>query len=214
MKFLSKLFGKDEPDDADDRDEPLPWGEDDTYSAGGIFVEDADEGYECALGLPSSEAFPGYDERGGDNVWGGVEVNAEPDFETDHPPQVAAQHSENEWVSLRVRLQAEPRNEQLHASVRRAIPLRSERIEFYEELAATYQGEPYHSLSLARAYRAAGQNQDAVVSYQRYLRSVMDADAFEELADAYSSLGETYLAKSSQQIASSMRKKGDRCSNS
>jgi tetratricopeptide (TPR) repeat protein len=111
-------------------------------------------------------------------------------------------------LTLRLNLQSDPRATAHHDAVRRAIPLRDDRIDFYEELVSTSPSENYHSLSLARAYRAAGQNSDAVSHYQRYLRSAMDAEAFEELAEVYHAVGQAYLSSSSRQIAQSIRCKG------
>jgi tetratricopeptide (TPR) repeat protein len=120
----------------------------------------------------------------------------------------------SEWAGLRMRLQADPRSADAHAAVRRAISLREDRIDFYQELVDTYPEEVYHYLSLARAYRAAGQEREAIPHYQRYLRSRLEAEALDELAEVYSLVGERYLAESSRQIAQSLRSKGGSCSSS
>lgn len=63
-------------------------------------------------------------------------------------------------------------------------------------------------LEQARGFRDEGRNRAAVPCYQAYLRVVMDADVFEELAEVYSSIDDSYMASSARQIAQSIRSKG------
>lgn len=195
MKFLNKLFKKGESEEPYDPviDEAFPFDPEDELGHDPAFEPNYSHGYEAQL----SVADP-------------LEVEA-PKLQA--PVVPVEQGPNSEWSSLRLKLLADPRSPEHHAAVRRAISLREERIDFYEELATGNQDEPYHGLSLARAYRAAGQSQDAVPHYQRYLRTVMEAEVFEELAEVYSSIGQTYLASSARQIAQSILK-GDQCSSS
>lgn len=197
MKFLNKLFKKGESGEVDDPvlEEAFPSDPEDEPGHDSAFEPNYSHGYEAQLGSDDSpQAVP------------------QPQ-QVPAPPPPVEQGPNSEWTTLRQKLLADPRSSEHHAAVRRAISLRDERIDFYEELATSNQDEPYHGLSLARAYRAAGQSQDAVPHYQRYLRTVMDAEVFEELAEVYSSIGQTYLATSARQIAQSILK-GDQCSSS
>lgn len=216
MRFLNKLFKKGEGQDDKDFDPVIEE----------AFPNDDDEGLD-ALGNSFSR---GYEDQLGPPP---AQVESEPELESssDHhasspwqgqePPGLASSSMlepvedglQSEWRSLRLKLQSDPRSQEHHAAVRRAISLRQERIDFYEELADAYESEPYHRLSLARAFRDAGQSKAAIPHYQRYLRAVMDAEVFEELAEVYSSQGETYLASSARQIAQSISK-GGLCSSS
>ncbi len=98
-------------------------------------------------------------------------------------------------------LQAEPKDESAHRSVRSTIEDPKERINFYRDLVRNDKEEAYHSLSLARAYREADQTKVAVVHYQKFLRAEKDSMAYEELADAYDELGKTNLSESMRKAA-------------
>jgi tetratricopeptide (TPR) repeat protein len=208
MKFLNKLFGKGAASEAaPDKilEEAFPAEAEEEYNALQETVGDGDDDAVEAATLDDF-APPAVDE---------VEASPEPEPNATGPSSSAdSDGPSSEWVALRLKLQADPRGAAGHEAVRRAITLRDERIDFYEELASTYHDEIYHSLSLGRAYRAAGQHRDAIPHYQRYLRSCMEVEAFEELAEVYSEVGETYLASSSLHIAQSLRSKGDPCSSS
>lgn len=227
MKFLNKLFKKGESldDDFDPVIEEAFPTDDDDASYAGAFGQSYSAGYEDQLGDGPAEPRP-YElevDAGGppgkeepDPPWQAPDTawDEEPDDAAPLAPPVSLEHGPiSEWLNLRLRLQADPRSEDHHSAVRRAISLREERIDFYQELADMNDNEPYHRLSLARAYRAAGQGKEAIPHYQRYLRIVMDAQVFEELADVYNSTGEIYLASSARQIAQSIFK-GGLCSNS
>lgn len=68
--------------------------------------------------------------------------------------------------------------------------------------------EASRRLAQARNARDEGQPREAVPHYQAYLRSAMDADVFEELAEVYSTLDDSYMASSARGIAQSIRSKG------
>lgn len=98
-------------------------------------------------------------------------------------------------------LLAEPRSESSHRAVEASLKEPKERINFFRDLVKADKGEPFHSLSLARAYRAADQTKVAVVHYQKFLRSEKEPQAYLELAEAYEELGKANLASSARKAA-------------
>lgn len=217
MRALSKLLGKKQavanPMAGLTVEEAFPeenWGS----HFSGSFQNDIDSGYEAALGPGPAPAMENEDDpfTEEDRAW----VSSQAGTPVDEAALLAhvAEGPGSEWAALRMRLHAEPRSADAHAAVRRAICVRGDRIDFYQELASTYPNEAYHRLSLARAYRSVGLGQDAIPHFQHYLRSRLDAEALEELAEVYSSVGDRYLAESSRQIAQSIRSKGGTCSSS
>lgn len=96
---------------------------------------------------------------------------------------------------------AEPRGEETRRAVETTLTEPKEQINFFRDLVKTDKDQPYHSLSLARAYRAAEQTKVAVVHYQKYLRTEKDAQAYLELADAYDELGKANLSASARKAA-------------
>ena len=98
-------------------------------------------------------------------------------------------------------LKASPKDPEAHASVRASLADHKDRIAFYRDLVKAEKEQPYHSLSLARAYREADQTKVAVVHYQKYLRSEKDGAAYLELAGVYDELGKTNLSASARKAA-------------
>lgn len=96
---------------------------------------------------------------------------------------------------------SDPRSEATQRAVEANLTEAKERINFFRELVKVEKDEPHHSLSLARAYRAADQTKVAVVHYQKYLRTEKDAQAYLELADAYDELGKSNLSASARKAA-------------
>lgn len=98
-------------------------------------------------------------------------------------------------------LKAAPDDPEAHASVKASLPDHKDRIAFYRDLVKSEKDQPYHSLSLARAYREADQTKVAVVHYQKYLRSEKDGAAYLELAEVYDELGKSNLSASARKAA-------------
>ena len=93
------------------------------------------------------------------------------------------------------------RSDSSRKAVEASLAEPKERINFFRDLVKADKKEPYHSLSLARAYREADQTKVAVVHYQKYLRSEKDPQAYLELADAYDELGKANLSASARKAA-------------
>jgi hypothetical protein len=195
MKFLNKLFGKGSEGDSGQSsaaETPAP-----EASAGSDPEMSSEAGAdEPSQTLPGSDGVPQQTLAEGGEDGGETTVPVPGEEEADQRPL------------LRGRLQEDPRGELHHEAVRQAIVAPEARIDFYQELVRQQPEEPFHSLSLGRVCREAQQHREAIAHYQRYLRSVMDADVFDELADLYGHLGEAYLSTSSRQIAQSVRAKG------
>lgn len=98
-------------------------------------------------------------------------------------------------------LLADPKSDDSRRAVAASLKEAKDRINFFRDLVKADASEPYHSLSLARAYRDADQTKVAVVHYQKYLRSEKDAEAYAELADAYDELGKANLSASARKAA-------------
>lgn len=98
-------------------------------------------------------------------------------------------------------LRDDPKDPTAHEAVKVAMPEPKDRISFYRDLVKADRDQPYHSLSLARAYREADQTKVAVVHYQKYLRSEKDGEAYAELADAYDELGKGNLSASARKAS-------------
>ncbi len=105
-------------------------------------------------------------------------------------------------------LRDNPSGAELHAEVVAALSDPIERVDFYHRLVDGDTTQPYHSLSLGRAFREAGRFRESVSHYQLYLRSTTEALVLEELAEVFEELGESYMASSSRMVAQSLRKQG------
>ena len=193
MKFLSKLFGRGSEEEvtAADVDAAEVTTADETSSAEEPSTEEPLPEADSAEVSPDPSAF---------------EQIADADEPVSQPSTDSAVPSEPEAISSA--LGVEPRRDDLHQAVTAAFPEASERVDFYQKLSQAYANEPYHSLSLGRAYRAAGQLRESVAHYQQYLRSATEASVLEELADVFEQLGEAYMANSSRMVASTLKNKG------
>lgn len=186
MKFLSKLFGRGSEEEvtAADVDAAEVTTADETS-----FAEEPLTEADSAEVSPDPSAFE--------------QIADEP---VSQPSTDSAVPSEPEAITSALGI--EPRRDDLHQAVTAAFPEASERVDFYQKLSQAYANEPYHSLSLGRAYRAAGQLRESVAHYQQYLRSATEASVLEELADVFEQLGEAYMANSSRMVASTLKNKG------
>lgn len=125
-----------------------------------------------------------------------VEEESEPEPEPE--PEESLPLTKEELTEL---LLADPRSESSRKAVDVSLTEPKEKINFFRDLVKADKSEPYHSLSLARAYRAADQTKVAVVHYQKYLRSDKDPQAYLELAEAYDELGKANLSASARKAA-------------
>lgn len=119
----------------------------------------------------------------------------------EEPPATADVPTNLSMDELTQLVTSDPRSEATQKIVEANLTEAKERINFFRELVKVEKDEPYHSLSLARAYRAADQTKVAVVHYQKYLRTEKDAQAYLELADAYDELGKSNLSASARKAA-------------
>lgn len=135
-----------------------------------------------------------------------VAVSAhEPLEQTEARPGLAEEKSGESMVynleELTEMVMAEPRSEETRRAVESTLTEPKERINFFRDLVKSDKDQAHHSLSLARAYRAADQTKVAVVHYQKYLRTEKDAQAYLELARAYDELGKSNLSASARKAA-------------
>ncbi len=125
-----------------------------------------------------------------------VEPEPEPEPEPEEEPGMVLTREELTELLLQ-----DARSDSSRKAVEASLAEPKERINFFRDLVKADKKEPYHSLSLARAYREADQTKVAVVHYQKYLRSEKDPQAYLELADAYDELGKANLSASARKAA-------------
>ena len=126
--------------------------------------------------------------------------------ESDEPePQELGQDMALTKEELTEMLLADPRSEDSREAVMVSLRDPKDRVNFFRDMVKADKSEPYHSLSLARAYRDADQTKVAVVHYQKFLRAEKDAQAYLELADAYDELGKANLSASARKAAEAFK---------
>jgi hypothetical protein len=134
-----------------------------------------------------------------------VVVEPTPEVVVEPTPEVAEEDSGEELAltkeELTEMLLADPRSEESREAVMVSMPEPKERVNFFREMVKADKSEPYHSLSLARSYRDAGQTKVAVVHFQKYLRAEKEPAAYLELASAYDELGKENLGASARRAA-------------
>lgn len=242
MKFLSKLFGKGSGDENSGQDsgatpppadeapprqespaseestpDDVPLAPDDVPLASEVehdpevvAAEEAQLSAQASAAPAEEVAFPEESAPWEQEASPSAEESG-PEAAADAPAEVAPG---DEWSALRRQLRDVPDSHEHHDAVRRAIPLLADRVDFYLELVESDPEVPRHALSLGRTLQSARRPQEAVPHFQRYLRSSMDAEVFDELAGVYEQAGQAYMASSARQIAESIRSKGVPCSNS
>ncbi|MFA7478896.1 MAG: VWA domain-containing protein [Vulcanimicrobiota bacterium] len=136
------------------------------------------------------------------------QAEAAPEPEPEPEPESREESSEDMSLTkeeLTEMLLADPRSEESREAVMASLRDPKDRVNFFRDMAKSDTSEPYHSFSLARAYRDAEQTKVAVVHYQKFLRAEKNAQAYLELADAYDELGKANLAASSRKAAEAFK---------
>lgn len=188
MKFLNKLFGRataEEPSPPPVEEEVVSVSPEETPAPDSEVVVEVE---------PSEGAEPS--EQAPDPFESETELQSE--------ASAVPQDREALWEAL----SRDPEGVELHSAVLSLVSDPKERVDFYHRLMEADAAQPYHSLSLGRAFRQAGQARESIGHYQLYLRSVTEAPVLEELAEVFEELGESYLADSSRMVAESLRKRG------